>query len=108
MSIVTPGAKNYIADRCRLVRGAESMLLQGLHYGPKQQQVMQLPDQFLQVRAGNAFNVFSCAATMFVKDMLVAHIRCRAHRLACPTGSPVHASIGSDDDSSDEFMEFNS
>jgi len=83
-NVVIPGGKIYLKHRCRVALGEECMLMQGLHYGHRQKELRTFPHSTLKRLAGNAFNSFCCAATMIVKDAVLATLHARGRRLNGP------------------------
>jgi site-specific DNA-cytosine methylase len=80
--IVTPGSELFLYHRLRRSVGYEAMLLQGLHYGQRQERLRAFSGEELQCLAGNAFNGFCLAAAMLVRELLSAVCHRRA---ACAT-----------------------
>ena len=52
---VKPTMCSYVTSKCRTTVGAESLFLQGIHYGPNNHKIMNYPDSLLADLGGNAF-----------------------------------------------------
>ncbi len=70
--IVTPCAEIFLYDRLRKVTGYESMLLQGIHFGSRQGRLESFSSGELPRLAGNAFNMYCCAAVVPVREIVLA------------------------------------
>ena len=66
----------YIKHRCRLAAPFETLLLQGIHFGDRSNEVLQMCGTKIQDLAGSAFQTWCCASAMLVSLLL----RARAYR----------------------------
>jgi hypothetical protein len=72
MPCVTPTGEKYLTSRCRPLHGAEGLRLQGIWLD--RDIVENFKGPFLQDLAGNAFEVSSCAVTIFVSMLFSARM----------------------------------
>jgi hypothetical protein len=59
---ITPKTRRWLGHKARLVRGSESLLFQGIHYGARNHLVHTFGDKFLHDVSGNAFEARSNTA----------------------------------------------
>jgi hypothetical protein len=69
MPCITPGCKNIIGTRGRVLRGREGLHLQGIYYDNEDEMLSPYSNLFLMDLAGNAFNSFCCGA-VFLSGLL--------------------------------------
>ncbi|CAE7294669.1 unnamed protein product, partial [Symbiodinium necroappetens] len=72
--IVLPLGELLLTHRCRLATGAESLSLQGIHFGRQQHRLMDVEPDLLQSLAGNSFHGYVFAAVLLTKLVLEAHL----------------------------------
>ena len=92
---LTTKGRVYLSDRCRMMRGTEALLLQGIHYLGNQCKVRGYADSFLIDLAGNAFHVWACAAMQWIGLLLRAECALPA---PCPTQDQPLLGDGTSDD----------
>eukprot|EP00439_Symbiodinium_sp_Y106_P053697 s2490_g7.t1 len=80
--IVLPFGELFWTHRCRLATGAESLSLQGIHYGRQQHRLTDMEPDLLQSLAGNAFHGYVFAAVLLTKLVLEGHLMAEKSVLA--------------------------
>ena len=60
----SPQMIQYLTDRCRTTLGVEAMQLQNIHYGNNHYKLLEHNNTTVQDLAGNAFEAYSCAASL--------------------------------------------
>ena len=78
-AIVTPNGQQLVLHQARCLTGYETLLLQGIHYGPEQSRLAQFSDSLLQSLGGNAFQAHCCAVMFVVKEALLAKLQAAVH-----------------------------